>query len=343
MSCFIFKNFLMEIGLEILQLLQDGINSRIYLIYCLVAGDCANENGGAGNDAAGMSGDNGDGADNVAGASGSGGADSNVFDPNYIDLDSLHITAIQTRDTASVYLKQSDDNTIRFVPFRKPRDSYCASREYNFETDCVNVHNVRSMSFENNELSFIMAGSYPRLIEVTENTEIILNDRIFEVETYFDETTQLETNRLAEVLAGDMYQNGESFCSENIQIEKLENNNDKLIIDGACYGLLYLPANTVFFQEKSFQLLASQWSSIVIDSNVYTPEMIVAANDFASIIFRSSLTAWSLKLAITHESYVEFRKIREASHLSLVTREGAQIYIPQMMDVETAYIAARNR
>ena len=307
-------------------MLQRSIHARASVLYCIIVGSCTDDE-----------------MDDVGINSNRLSSNGNILDPAHIDLSLLHITAVQTLDTASVYLKQSPDNTIRFIPFRKPRDSWCSKQDYYFETDCVNVHNVRSMSFNNNELSFILSGSYPRLIEVTPQTEIILNDRIFEVETYYNEVTNKEETKLTEILSSNMYQNGENNCIENIQIEKLKNNNDKLIIDGSCYGLLYLPANTIFFQEKSFQLLASHWSSIVIDSNVYTPEIIIAANDFASIIFRSSLTALDLKLAITHESYVEFKKIRESTHVSLVAHEGSQIYVPEMIDVERADVAARNR
>ena len=332
-------------GWDILKLLQKSINSRFSGFYGFIAPTPGDTSSNTRNT-------NENDKDNVN-LSQHNGDSMNFFEIGEnggIDLSNLEISAIHTHDTASVYLKQSEDNEIRFVPFRKPIDSWCSSRDYYFETDCVNVHNVRSMSFGNNELSFILAGSYPRLIEVSKDTEIILNDRIFEVEDYFNNELNKKDTRLREVQTSENYQTGEKFCANSIEIERIKENDssnghimNKLIINGGCYGLLYLPASSIFFQQKSFQLLASEWSSIVIDSNIYTPEMIIAAENFASIIFRSSLTALNLKLVITDESYVEFKKIREATHVQLVTHEGSQIYIPTMNDIERADVAARNR
>ena len=53
------------------------------------------------------------------------------------------------------------------------------------ETDYVNVHNVRLTSFGNNELSFILVVSFLRLIEISKDAEIILNDRIEDFEDNF--------------------------------------------------------------------------------------------------------------------------------------------------------------
>ena len=35
---------------------------------------------------------------------------------------------------------------------------------------------------------------------------------------------------------------------------------NNLIVNGRCYAVLYLPALSIFFQQKSFQLLASEWA-----------------------------------------------------------------------------------
>ena len=61
--------------------------------------------------------------------------------------------AIHTHDTAPIYSKQSKDSEICCVSFRKPKDLWCSLQDYYLETDCINVHNVPSMSFGNDELS----------------------------------------------------------------------------------------------------------------------------------------------------------------------------------------------
>ena len=98
----------------------------------------------------------------------------------------LRIFAIHTHDTAPIYLKQSKDNEICCVPFRKPKASLGSLQDYYSETDCITVHSVCSMLFGSDELSFISAGNYPRSIEVSKDTEIISNDCIFEVKDYLN-------------------------------------------------------------------------------------------------------------------------------------------------------------
>ena len=132
-------------------------------------------------------------------------------------------------------------------------------------------------------LSLTIADNFVRSIEITETSEIILNNRIFRIRNEYNPETGKEEKELIEDRNVKMYQNGEKFCNKNIQIETLESNKHKLIINGSCYGLLYLPAN-IFFQDQSFRLIANQWSSIVIHSKIYIPEMIIVENDYASII-----------------------------------------------------------
>ena len=226
---------------------------------------------------------------------------------NDIDLFLLEMSAMHTNETALVHLKQSEDQEIHFVPFCKRKDSWCSSQGYYFETDYVNVHNVHSMLFGNNELSFTLAGSYPHLIKVPKDNEIILNDRTFEVVDYFNNELNKEDDGLREVELRDNYQTAENFCAFSTQIERIQIDNsgrhimNKLIVNGGCYDVLYLPASSIFFQQKSFQLLASEWGGTAIDSNTYAPQMIIAAENFASIniILRSSLTELNLILVIT--------------------------------------------
>ena len=170
----------------------------------------------------------------------------------------LEIYAIHTHDTASVYLKQSEDSEISFVPFRKPKDSWCSSQDYYFETDCANVQNV---SFGNNESSFILVRSYQRLLEVSKDSETILNDRIFKVQDYFNNELNKKDTRLREVQTSDICQTGETFCANGVEIGTIKSDNsgryimNTLINNGGCYGLLWLPASLIFFNNNHFNYI----------------------------------------------------------------------------------------
>ena len=141
----------------------------------------------------------------------------------------LGIYVIHTNDTASVYLKQSEDNEMRFVPLRIPKHLWCSSQDYYFETDCVNVQNVRLTSFGNNELSFILVGSYLHLIEIAKDAEIIFNDRIFELELedYFNNELNKKDICLREVETSDNYQTGAKFCANSIEIDRIKSDSGR--------------------------------------------------------------------------------------------------------------------
>merc|ERR1712218_63193 len=148
----------------------------------------------------------------------------------------LKISIIQSIDSSTVFLKSSDDDKIHFVPFRKPLDSFCSQKEYSFQSDCVNVHNVRDVEYhsKNKELEFLVSGSYPRLIEINEKSTVILNDRVFGIS---------ESGEFKEFTNGEHYQDGNKFCLNNILFirDNGEDKENRIIISGSCYGLLYLP------------------------------------------------------------------------------------------------------
>mmetsp|Transcript_32674 Transcript_32674/g.53003 ORF Transcript_32674/g.53003 Transcript_32674/m.53003 type:complete len:603 (-) Transcript_32674:199-2007(-) len=241
---------------------------------------------------------------------------------------------IQSIDTATVFIKASDHEELHFVPFRKPKqNSECAQKEYSFTVECVNVHNVRDVTFHAKvrELEFLISGSYPRLIEVTEQTTIILNDRVFGISADGESLTELTNDEL--------YENGERFCTDHISF--VNDDINRIIISGSCYGLLFLP-KSVFWNKNELQLLSSQWSSIILDSKIFVHSLIIAANGEASVILRNKLSANHLNLAITDSAYVEFKSIHDSNYVSLISLKGSQIYISSLQEIIEGDFAARN-
>ena len=254
------------------------------------------------------------------------------------------ISAIQSIDSATVFIKSSEDDSLHFIPFRKPKDSYCLNREFSFQSECVNVHNVRDVTYhsKNKELEFLISGSYPRLIEINKESIIILNDRLFKI-TDNDDDDDDDDEHFEEITDDSYYQDGNKFCENNINIIDIngDGKDNRIIISGSCYGLLYLP-KSIFWNNNKLQLLSSKWSSIIIDSNMYIESLIIASNNEGSIIFRNKLTTNNLNLAITDNAYVEFKQIHDANYISMITLKGSQIYISSINECKIIDFAARN-
>lgn len=272
---------------------------------------------------------------------------------NIIIKDSFGIEAVQTKEMATVFIKQNtniNDNSIRFVAFRKPKHSDCAAKDYSFQTNCVKAHNVRSMSFsDSNELMILIAGSQPRSIIINENTTVILNDRLF----------RIQANQLIEEKNASFYESGNKYCQKNVSLQNdtyitnnLNNDNEynvmisqnkyRIVVSGECHGTLYLPRQ-FFLNDDSIRLLASRWSSIIVDSRMYAAQLQVAANYMAAIYFRAHISAMSLSVASTENSYIEFTgNLREAKFVHFALHVGANLKINNLIDIQTVQIATRN-
>ncbi len=122
-------------GLDVLQLLTIKVNHMTAFLYSELMGDSSLA-----------------GKERMEG--GIGTNPQNLEGLNRIDPSSLNIVSIQTKDSASIFIKQSHDDSIKFIPFRKPKDSPCSRADYVFSNDCINAHGVRQMSFADDELVF---------------------------------------------------------------------------------------------------------------------------------------------------------------------------------------------
>ena len=263
------------------------------------------------------------------------GIDGNVDD----EMADLHISVIQSMGRSTVFLRssESNDDRLRFVPFRKPLDSECASKGYSFQRECVNVHNVRDVVFhpKHSELEFLVSGSFPRSVEIDRESEVILNHRRFGISD--------DGQSIIEWTHSRHYQDGAPFCGDGALsfVRDDIDGDSRIVIGGGCYGLLYLP-RSVLWNDGELQLLSSRRSSIIVDSSLSVSSLIVAANNEGSIVFRDKLAASTLTVALTDSAYLEMKEVVDADYVSMITLEGAQIYIGSLTESDTVDFAARN-
>ena len=96
------------------------------------------------------------------------------------------------------------------------------------------------------------------------------------------------------------------------------------MVSGGCYGLLYVP-RSVLWNDRELQLLSSRWSSIIVDSSLSVSSLVIAANNEGSIVFRDTLMASTVTVALTDSAYLEIKEINDAEYVSMITLEGAQV------------------
>ena len=149
---------------------------------------------------------------------------------------------------------------------------------------------------------------------------------------------------LIELTHSRHYQDGAPFCNnETLSFirDDSEHRQNRIVIDGACYGLLYLP-RFVLRSDGELQLLSSRWSSIIVDSALSVSSLVVAANNEGSIVFRDKVESSTVTVALTDSAYLEMKDVVDADYVSMITLHGAMIYMDSLSDSNTVDLAARN-
>lgn len=140
------------------------------------------------------------------------------------------------------------------------------------------------------------------------------------------------------------YQDGAPFCNnETLSFirDDSERRQNRIVIGGACYGLLYLP-RLALRSDGELQLLSSRWSSIMMDSALSVESLVAAANDGGSIVFRDKVESSTVTVALTDSAYLEMKEVVDADYVSMITLHGAMIYVDSLSECNVVDLAARN-
>jgi hypothetical protein len=183
----------------------------------------------------------------------------------------------------------------------------------------------------------VVAGSHPRIIEITHDTTIILNDRLFEL---------TEDGRdLIEITDDSAYQNGAKFCATENGIRTIQNETNiheiKILIGDACHGQLSIPRELIA-SHSELQLISTKFSSIFVDDIIDCQLLTVAAIDGSSIVFRTAIQIWNLYVIARDWSYIQFEYLQDLTNIVILHSNGCQIYIPRMSNIQQLDVTARN-
>ncbi len=172
--------------------------------------------------------------------------------------------------------------------------------------------------------------------QIDSESEVVLNERRFGVSA--------DGQSLSEWTHSRHYQDGAPFCNnETVSFirDDSERRQNRIVIGGACYGLLYLP-RLALRSDGELQLLSSRWSSITMDSALSVESLVAAANDAASIVFRDDVESSMVTVALTDSAFLEMKEVVDADYVSMITLHGATIDVHSLSECNVVDLAARN-